>query len=74
MMSKQAQKKEKRTQEQGSRSSLPMRVMKYVVALVLVVVLIYFGFTAEAGVFECIGLCKFKDLIDDFIQAVCDLV
>ena len=42
----QAKKQDNRAGEPKSRASLPMRVMKYVVALVLVVVLVYFGFTA----------------------------
>ena len=55
--------------EPGTRSSLPMRVMKYVIALVLVVVLVYFGFTAEVREGNCAVILRFGAVREEITQA-----
>ena len=66
---KQAKKQEIRAGEQKSLSALPMRIMKYVIALVLVVVLIYFGFTAEVREGNCAVILRFGAVREEITQA-----
>lgn len=63
------EKKEKRVKEPGARASLPMRIMKYVVALVLVVVLIYFGFTTEVREGNCAVILRFGAVRQEITEA-----
>ena len=63
------EKKEKHVKETGARAALPMRIMKYVVALVLVVVLIYFGFTTEVREGNCAVILRFGAVRQEITQA-----
>ena len=61
--------KVKREKEPRSRASLPMRVMKYVIALVLVVVLVYFGFTTEVREGNCAVILRFGAVRQEITEA-----
>jgi len=61
--------KEVREKEPKQRSSLPMRIMKYVVALVLVVVLVYFGFTTEVREGNCAVILRFGAVRQEISEA-----
>ena len=61
--------KERREQEPKQRSSIPVRVMKYVIAVVLVVVLVYFGFTTEVREGNCAVILQFGAVREEINEA-----
>ncbi len=61
--------KEPRQKEARQKSSLPMRLMKYAVALVLVVVLVYFGFTTEVREGNCAVILRFGAVREEITEA-----
>ena len=71
MMSKKTreEKKEVREKERGAKTSLPMRIMKYVIAVVLVVVLVYFGFTTEVREGNCAVILQFGAVRQEITEA-----
>lgn len=60
---------EVREKEKKPKSSLPMRVMKYVVAAVLIVVLVYFGFTTEVREGNCAVILRFGAVREEITEA-----
>ena len=63
------EKKSVREKEPKQKSSLPMRIMKYIIALVLVVVLVYFGFTTEVREGNCAVILRFGAVRQEITQA-----
>lgn len=51
------------------RASLPARIMKYVIAVVLVVVLVYFGFTTEVREGNCAVILRFGAVRQEITEA-----
>lgn len=70
-MKKKAHVEDHKTREKAPRraSSLPMRIMKYTVAVVLLVVLVYFGFTTEVREGNCAVILRFGAVREEITEA-----
>ena len=66
---KQVEHKEVREKETKPKTALPMRIMKFAVAIVLVVVLVYFGFTTEVREGNCAVILRFGAVREEITEA-----